>query len=355
MKHICLTAAATLLAGSAATNDPFAFLRPWVEVSNSELRRLNEGEVVVRTLPGGSGQLVVLGLVRVKAPAGRLVDWTHEIAELKRSPFVLAIGRFSEPPAREDLNALRLDDRDLDAIRQCRSHDCSVKLAESEIQSLRRVVEQAGTGWKEAVQREFRRLLLARVNLYRSQGLSGLPPYASGGSPVHPQDAFATILANSPYLARSLPRLAAQLDAYPEVKNPRVESFFYWSSERYGAGRPVVSVTHVNIVRADDAESAPSVAVAGKQIFASHYMNGALGLTMMVPAAGDGHYLVYLNRAQLDLLGGVFGFVRRAILEGRIARDTPAVLRGLRGRLESGDPPAFARPVGNRQDRNLFK
>lgn len=83
----------------------------------------------------------------------------------------------------------------------------------------------------------------------------------------------------------------------------------------------------------------PSVVVAGKQIFASHYMNGALGLTAVLrDDTQDAHYLVYLNRSQLDLLGGVSGFLKRSILEGHISRDTPKILHALRGKLESGDP-----------------
>jgi hypothetical protein len=54
----------------------------------------------------------------------------------------------------------------------------------------------------------------------------------------------------------------------------------------------------------------------------------------------EANYLVYVNRSQLDLLGGIFGFLKRSVLEGRIRRDTPKILRGLRDRLESGEPGA---------------
>lgn len=112
----------------------------------------------------------------------------------------------------------------------------------------------------------------------------------------------------------------------------------YWSKDVYNAAKPVVTVTHVNIFRSEDGAAAPAVVVAGKQIFASHYMNGALGLTMVLGDASDGaRYLVYLNRSQLDLLGGIFGFLKRSVLESRIRRDTPKILRALRDRIESGE------------------
>lgn len=210
-------------------DDPFGFFAPWVTVSSSERNRLDQGDVVVRTLPGEDGQLAVLGVARLNATPDRLVAWTHAIADLKRSPYVLAIQRFSDPPALKDLDGLRLDDRDLDAIRECQPHDCGLKLSERQIVLLRHAVEQGGADSHEAVQREFRRLLLARLDLYRSKGLAGLPPYVNGAEPVQPQNAFAAIMARSPYLSRHLPSLAAQLEGYPYVESPRVESFFYWS------------------------------------------------------------------------------------------------------------------------------
>lgn len=340
---VCLPGMAIVLAATLSGSDlrdgPFAFLRPWVAVSQGDLERVDAGEVIVRTLPGKNGQLAVFGIARLHAPPDRLVAWTHAIADLKRSPFVLAVRRFSDPPELEDLDGLRLDERDLEAIRKCQPGDCALKLGETEIASLRRAVGKAGADWQEVAQREFRRVLLARVDLYRSLGSAGLPLYVNGEDAVQPQEAFAAIMTSSPYLSHHLPDLAAQLESYPQVQSPQVESFFYWSKEVYNAAKPVVTVTHVNIFRSGNGADVPMVAVAGKQIFASHYMNGALGLTMVLRGAADeAHYLVYLNRSQLDLLGGMFGFLKRSVLEGRIRRDTPKILRALRDRLESGEP-----------------
>ena len=42
------------------------------------------------------------------------------------------------------------------------------------------------------------------------------------------------------------------------------------------------------------------------------------------------------------MLGGFFSLFKRALFERRIEADTPAVVRELRRRLESGDPPLAA-------------
>jgi hypothetical protein len=178
------------LAGGArnSRDDPFQFLAPWIIVSEAEKARLDRDEAIVRTLSGDAGQLAVFVLSRLNAQADALVAWTRSIAELKRSKFVLAIRRFSDRPEPSDVNDLVLDESDLDAIRRCVLDNCALKLSAPEIESLTTVVASAGEGWRDAVQAEFRRLLVARVNLYRTGGLAALPPSADGKTSRQPKD-----------------------------------------------------------------------------------------------------------------------------------------------------------------------
>ncbi|MDO8794269.1 MAG: hypothetical protein Q7J25_06590, partial [Vicinamibacterales bacterium] len=97
--------------------------------------------------------------------------------------------------------------------------------------------------------------------------------------------------------------------------------------------------TQVSILRGDGAVIPDAVAV-GKQIFATHYMDGSLSVTAIV---GDGlsspRYLAYLNRSDVDVLGGFWGGMVRRILERRLRSEALGILQTLRKRLESGDPP----------------
>jgi hypothetical protein len=318
--------------------DPFEFLAPWVVVSREDRARLDRDQVLARTLSGRDGQLAVFVATRLNAQPDALVARTRAIAELKRSKFVLAIGRFSDPPLLSDLDALTLDQRDLDAIRQCRPGDCGLRLSAPDIEALTAVVATAGTEWRDAAQRGFRRRLVALVTQYRTHGLTALPPPADRKTPKRIDDALTAIVEQSPFLIR-LPAVVAWLKEYPHA-NSAVESFFYWSKEHYGEGKPVISVTHVGIVRPDSDHRLPAILVAGKQIFATHYMEGGLGLTMIVRDSANGaSYLVYVNRSQVDLLRGFFGGLMRGVLEDRVERQAPLIVRGLRARLESGNPP----------------
>jgi hypothetical protein len=146
---------------------------------------------------------------------------------------------------------------------------------------------------------------------------------------------FAGILQHSPYLWQGAPALSSYLSEFPRGEPADVESFVYWSKEQLD-GKPVISVTHVCIWRGE-AGGTPTVLVAGKQIMATHYLNGGLGLTVLLGGADEAAtYLVYLNRSQTDVLGGFWGGLKRAIIERRLERETGRVVLGLRTRLETG-------------------
>lgn len=57
---------------------------------------------------------------------------------------------------------------------------------------------------------------------------------------------------------------------------------------------------------------------------------------------GAFNYLVYLNRSDVDMLGGVFGGLVRWFMQRRLKAEAATVLQGLRRRLESGAPPVEA-------------
>jgi hypothetical protein len=318
-------------------SDPFEFLAPWVIVSPEERARLDRDQVLIRTLSGKDGQLAIFVATRLNAQPDVLVAWTRAIAELKQSKYVLAIRRFADPPSPSDLEQLTLDERDLDAIRRCRPGACGLKLPAADIESLTAVVAGAGAGWRDAAQREFRRLLAERVIKYRAGGLASLSPPADRKNPRRAEDGLSAIVEQSPYLSK-LPSVVAWLKEYPHADSG-VESFFYWSKEHYGQGKPVISVTHVGIVGPQADHRLPAILVAGKQIFATHYMEGGLSLTMVLRDATNGTpYLVYINRSQVDMLRGFFGGFVRSVLEDRLERQAPQIVRGLRTRLESGPP-----------------
>jgi hypothetical protein len=100
--------------------DPFEFVQPSIRLAQEDRSRLDGDEPVARILPSRDGEIAVFAAVRVAVDGNRLVTWVRRIDDLKRSSYVPAIGRVSEPPRIEDLADLELDDEDLADVRACR-------------------------------------------------------------------------------------------------------------------------------------------------------------------------------------------------------------------------------------------
>jgi hypothetical protein len=343
MKPLVLLASVALLSTVAGASGPgiaapFAFLEPTVRVSHIDRARLDTGEVIARVLPADDGHIAFFAAARLKAQPEALLDWTRAIAELKRGSMVLAVGRFSDPVANDDLDALSLEPGEVDALKRCRVSSCDFKLAATEIRGLQDALRGAGSEWRAVVQREFRRILIARVRLHQQSGLLALPPYADHGGRMSVGEAFSSMTARSPWLTRAFPDVVNSLLAPRRDPFPAGDGFYYWSRDRYGSGKTVVTVTYVQLLRSDRIPQAMTVST---QLYASHYIDGALGVTAVVcDEAVQSCYLAYLNRTRVDLLGGLFGVFKRRVIEDRVESEGPALMRDVTRRLEGRRPGA---------------
>jgi hypothetical protein len=335
---LALVGLLALAAVPKTDNAPFRFFHPWLTITANDRRQLDRGEPIARVLPGKDLDVAVFAAVPVGIDGDRLVAWMRRIELLKKSGYVMVIARFSNPPRLEDLASLALDDEELSEIRACRPANCGLKLSAAEMVQLRRAATQAGAAWKPALQQAFREAILDRVRTYAETGR--LAAYDDRKEPVWPATRFALILQHLPFLTARVPRFAAHLSGFPQAAAPGVESFLYWSKERL-ASKAIVSVTHVNILRGL-APDLPDALVATKQIFATHYVNASLGLTAIVRGEpGAFNYLIYLNRSEVDVLAGSLGGLVKWFLQRRLKTEALDVLRGLRKRLEGGEPQLF--------------
>jgi hypothetical protein len=310
---------------------------PGASLGLSVRPNLESGHSWVEVLPTHDRDIAVFAAALIDVPGNRLVEWARHVELLYKNRYVPVIGRLSNPPRIEDLHALALDDKDLEDIRKCEPGDCGVKLSGPEIDQLQQTVLRAGGDWKDAVQDTFRHIVLARAERYLSEGDRGALPYKDKKKPVWPESEFAAIIDQSELAIRDFPHWSNYLKLYPRIPDPSIESFLYWSKEKIGA-RPIISVTHVNIIRPAEEDQLEALIVA-KQVYASHYMTGALSMTAITSGAGGSYrYLVYLNRSRTDVFDGMFARWVRRIVERRLRSEGPAAIDALRLRLESGPP-----------------
>lgn len=343
---LCALVAFQLLGSVEGSPDPFGFFEPHA-LSDADRRQLDRGTPIVRILPAEGQQLAVLTAVSLapQATSDRTAAWILRVEELRRNRYVLATRRFSSPPRLEDLDSLTLDPQDLDDIRACRPGHCDVKLTGAEMAELHGVISRSGAGWRAAVQQAFREIVLRRVQMYLLGGHGALDLLHDHKRPTSPRQAFIGLLEESAFLERRLPVPVEQLATCPGAFR-HGEAFLYWSKERLG-GKSVISATHVAVVRSANAQDPEALSI-GVQIFATHYLEGAIGVTAFVRDGRGRSYLVYLNRSDVDILSGLWGGLARSIIEGRLRKDGPAILREVGARVAAGAPPAsvpFASPA----------
>jgi hypothetical protein len=324
-------------APAPGTGDPFGFFEP-VRVSASERQRIDRGEAAVRILPGRDREVAVLAVAKISIDAERLIAWVHDIEALKKSALVPVIQRFSQPPVIADVARAQLPPDDLDDLRDCEPGDCGVKITAAELARLKPFIGPRQPAADDRLRQAFRDLMLDRIRTYVARGAPALGSYDDGSSPATLQAAFESLLARSPYITERLPHLAAHLRQAPS-DSAGVDWFLYWSQDQVRS-LPVLTATHVAIVRGQP--PAPLALVAGRQIFATHYMNASLSVTALVAGPGGVRYLFYINRTNVDVVSGLFGPLARRIIEGRIRSEAVTAITDLRRRLESGPPPKAA-------------
>jgi hypothetical protein len=335
MMRLALACLALLAAAPAPALRPelAKVLSTHLKFSPGDLNDLQSGKVVKHGLSASaSGEIAVVGAVRVRAPMRRLIDGVRDIAQFKRGPAVLEIGRFSDPPVAADLNGLTVTHDDFDAD-ECRIGDCDVQLPAEAIERVPR--DRAGTDGAQRqaeTERWFKQVLLEHVSAYWSGGANRIRRYDGDSPSVEPGKEFEAVLKNAPAAGALVPDLPTHLTDFPAHRLENAEDFLYWSKEKFGLG-PFITVTQVTIVCPDDA----LCIIASKDVYSSRFLDASLSLTIASVDAGDpsAFYLVYSNRSRASALKGLFASVRKAIAERRARGGLDETLKTVKGRLEA--------------------
>lgn len=309
-----------LLTGAeAATSDPARpFLMTAFSLSRTDIGQLDVGDVVSRTLGvENSREIATLGIVKLEASPARYVERLSDIATFKRTGDVLQVGTFSRMPQLADVTALTIDESDVKRLRECRVEDCAVRLSAEGIGRVQRELEWQGPDVSSKASALMRQLFVDYVRQYHRGGAAAAMEYASRLPRLNVGAEFAALVHDDPITSAYAPRLRRYLLQYP-TSAENIVDFVYWSKELVRS-RPVVSITHVAIAAAPS-ESPIRYAIGSKQLYAMHYFDASLGLTLLVPdptAPVPTTYVVYLNRSRIDVFDGVFGGVARRIVARR--------------------------------------
>lgn len=314
-------AAALAIGASVPAFDGSNLLTKHLGFHAVDLQKIERGEIVAHTMPAATNEVAVAAAGIIHVPISYYLERFDKIESFKKGEDILQIGRFSAAPAAADLAALTIDPADGEALRHCRPGSCAVNLDSAGMHRTK--------SGDHAV--AFRDYLAAYAAKYLREGNAALMEYHNDGTrPV--VDGLRSIVGRSAYL-KEWPAMLAAITDFNGSLPPDFRHFLYWSKEKT-PGKAILNVAHA-IVRP---ERDGIALVAGKQIYASHYMSASLGITVLVnkdTAQGPRTLVIYINRTHVDLFEGMLGPVKRPILRSRARGTAERSLTRLLKRLQS--------------------
>jgi hypothetical protein len=293
------------------------FLRQSIGLDTLQLAMIERGEAVVKVLDTQSKRdVAVFGIIPVNAPRESYVRQLRDFQRSLRSPSRVRLGIFRDPVSPADVESVTLDRQDAEDLRKCQPGKCDFKLPATEMQRMREQVNgSAGDPPAQATAYARKRLLEYAAD-YRARGDSAMVVYDDRGN-VRASDAFADLLAQSPYVYQYAPSLARYLTSYPRAKLDGVSDVLFWSETQAPRMRRTLTVTHLAVY--SPPELAGTTLAAAKQIYANHYFEAAFDLMTVVdrPSADGsrGLYLIVLRRFRFDNLpsGGLLNIRGRVV------------------------------------------
>ncbi len=276
-----------------------ALLKDCCGLTADHILRLDKGEALGKLVATGDDRdLALMGAVRLAVSKEVFLAWYRDVQNYKSSPMVVEAAVIHTPPRPADFEKFTIDRNELKSLRSCLPGKCSVKLSAEQIEGSRKLDWSAPaiTAQAEAM---LRGILFENASAYMQRGDQALPQYQDRPEPLDVRQVFLELLAGSGHLRKISPALHDRLKQYEGVgKNQLDEDMFYCTRERYGFGlKPLLNVTHATLH-----QPSPDVAViVAKQIWASHYYDGSLAVTVLIDAH-PGTYLIYINRSRIDLL-----------------------------------------------------
>ena len=318
------------LQGQDAPAQLVRFLRQGIGLDSAQLVLVERGDAVVKVLDTRDRRDVALfGIIAADVPrevyALQVRDFRHSL----RTPTRARLGIFSDPASAADVAAVTISNRDVAEMKECRPGDCVVKLPATDMRRIHEEMNWSGADLQAQLSAYARRRLIEYVTDYRARGDSAMAIYDDRGNlNVRASDAFAGLLAESPYVYQNVPSLGRYLSSYPRDTLAGAAEVLFWSEDVMPRLRPILSVTHQVVYTPPEL---PGVTlVAAKQIYANHYFEAAVDLTCIVDRPG-GSYVLVLRRYRFDNMpsGGLLNIRGRAV--GALRDQLLADLRGQPG------------------------
>ncbi len=360
---LVLTLVSSIIASAQVSEDQFLkLLRDRAGFQEADMSTLNSGQSVIKVLPANDKrEVAVCGAVRLGKVSELTLTAFRQAIATRSNKAVLAEGKFSSPPVIEDLAPLKLENRDIEELKQCDPGNCDIKISANMINRLRSGVDWDAPDYREQATKLFSTILVEYMRDYLVRGDKALIQIDSRKTPVNLPDENREMLERAFFIKELAPEFYKYLSGYPRYQLLDVDTGLLWSKVNFGI-KPIVTVTQTSAY-ANIGAGLPQFVVMAKQIFATRYLESSLAFTYLVSFPGNDTietYLVFTNLSKSDALVGPFGGVKRTLVEKAAFEKTAEMLSLAKYRLENPNSAAeqtdqVGKPVRSVSDTQLVK
>jgi hypothetical protein len=319
--------------------EPNRFYREFVGLADEQIRELHEGKAIAKILDSPTAdQVFVFGSVYIHSTPEHYLQFASDLDELRKLPSYLAIQQFSSPPQLTDLEGFTLDSEDFKELKDCKPGHCKFQLPAERMDEFQRSIDWSAPDAADQVNRLAQKMALQALVDYQRGGNAALGAYRDKSHPAAVAETFGSLADRTKGLPVYLPKLHEYLLNYPNAEPSNIESQFYWEKVNFGL-KPTFRVIQA-VVYHGKSSTEPVYAVALKQIYATHYFEAALDVTVCVNdlQAPDhlGFYLITMKGSQQAGLTGLKGGIVRKVAVDKTRSSLEKALASIKQKLDSG-------------------
>ena len=329
---LVLSAGATTQAQNA---EPFKFFREYVGLNDEQITAIRNGKAIAKIVESRTpDEVFVFGAVYVESTPDKYLKFASDIDSLRKLPSYLASQKFSNPPQRSDLDGFSLEPDDIKDLKNCEPGHCEVQLPDEAMDSFKHSIDWAAPDVADRVNQLARTMALDALLKYIQGGNAALGTYRDKKHPAAVDATFQSLLSRSKALPVYLPHLDRYLLDYPNADADNIQTEFFWEKVNFGL-KPTLRIVQAIVYRDTNSEQQTS-ALAVKQLYASHYFETALDLTVCVKdPERPGIYLITMKGSQQAGLTGFKGGIVRKVAVDKTRSSLEKALAAIKQKLES--------------------
>jgi hypothetical protein len=317
------------------SDEPYRFFREFVGLGEDQIGAIRSGKAVAKVIESRTpDEVFVFGSVYVDASPESYLKLASDVNALRKLPGYLAIQSFSDSPQLSDLEGFTLEKQDIDELKKCKMGHCEVQLPTEAMEQINQSIDWSAPDVVDRVNHLARQMAFQALRNYMNGGNMALGVYRDKNHPAAVAETFAALITRLSALPEYLPELNEYLLEYPKAQSDKVQAGFYWEEVNFGL-KPTFRIVQKAVYRGTSPGD-PVYALAEKQIYASHYFETALDLTVCVrDAHRPGFYIITVKGSKQAGLTGLKGSIVRKVAVDKARSSLGRVLATIKQTLES--------------------